>query len=931
MKLKKLAHLIALIGVVSPAMAQDEPSQQSVQRVEITGSSIKRVAKEGALPVQVITADQIGKQGITSAEQLVAAISANGTGADNMTSGNNVFGADADRVSGGASYASLRGLGPNHTLVLVNGRRLANFGASAKAVDLNSIPMAAVQRVEVLKDGASAIYGTDAVGGVINFIMRSSYQGVEATINDNFTQDGGGATRRLSVLAGKGDLEKDGFNFMASLTTDHNDELSSHQRSFANGYQPSRGLSPDTTGTPYANQLTGAGTALGSSFTVPGSTNKYLQAGLLSLQGKCDSVPGMMQYNTALWKDLTSPLRSTYSCAYDYGADYVMQQPVERTNYLLRSVVKLAPDHKMTVELLGSNTKATAILTPLQISTGLATSVTTLAGTTVINTAYPVGGPYYQNLQPYISTFDPTKPIAYKWRSDPVGNRTQQNDTDTGRLLVGFEGTIGGKWDYKQDFSYSASWTKTALSDGYVLSIPFYKALGTGIINPWALPGQGQTQAAQDLINSVKYIGPLQHGKTSLAQIAGSVSGEVYQLPAGPVSMAVGYDLRRETYGFAQDVDASTILLAPGNGNQDTIGRNVAALYTELIIPITKELETQLALRTDHYSVIGNTTNPKIAFRYQPTNWLLFRGSANKGFLAPSFTQLYSGRLFQQLPNGIIDPVGCPTHPGNPAYCAIERQNYFSGGNPNLVPETSKQGTLGVIVEPLKGYSVSLDWWAINTQNAILNRTPQIVLANAQALSSDIVRNADGTINYINAGWINAGGVRTRGVDVGLRGEGVLPYGFKWSATLDGTWTQSYKYQEIPGQAYVEEVAQFYTRDLYLRWKHNATLNLSRGDWSGALSQIYKSGYKDQVPDGGIAPPPPGFNPDVASYTTYSLFGSYTGIKNTSITVGIQNLLNTNPPFTAHNVDLVVGAGWDPRVADPRGRAISFEIKYKFL
>jgi iron complex outermembrane receptor protein len=889
------------------------------------------VAKEGALPVQVISAEQIDKQGITSAEQLLSTISANGTGADNMTSGNNVFGADADRVSGGASYASLRGLGPNHTLVLVNGRRLSTFGASGKAVDLNSIPMAAVSRVEILKDGASAIYGTDAVGGVINFILKTNYQGFEASINDNFTQEGGGATRRLSLLAGKGDMEKDGFNVMASLTVDHNDELDSSQRSFANGYQPSRGLSPDTTGTPYANQLTGAGTALGTSFTMPGSSNKYLQAGLLSLQGKCNSYPGMMQYDTALWKDLTSPLRSTYSCAQDYGADSVMQMPVERSNYLLRGSVKLAPEHKMTVELLGSNTKATAILTPMQISTGLATSVTTSAGKTVINSAYPVNGPYYQNLQPYIPTFDPTKPIAYKWRSDAFGNRTQQNDTDTGRLLVGFEGTIGGKWDYKQDFSYSASWTHTALTDGYALAIPLYQALGTGIINPWAMPGQGQTQAAQDLINSTEYRGPLQHGKTSLAQIAGSISGEVYQLPAGPVSMAVGYDLRRETYGFSQDVDATTILLAPGNANQATIGRNIEALYAEMIIPVTKELETQLAIRTDHYSVIGNTTNPKIAFRYQPTQWLLFRGSANKGFLAPSFTQLYSGRLSEVLPNGIIDPVGCPQNPGNAAYCAIERQNYYTGGNPGLKPETSKQGTLGVVIEPVKGYSASFDWWAINTENAILNRTPQIVLANAQALSSDIVRNPDGTINYINAGWINAGGVHTRGVDVSLRGEGMLPAGFKWSATLDGTWTQSYKYQEIPGENYVEEVGNFYTRDLYLRWKHNATFNVAKGNWSGTLSQTYKSGYKDELPDAGLETPPAGFNPYVHSYTTYSLFGTYKGIKNMTITVGIQNLLNTDPPFTAHNVDEVVGAGWDPRVADPRGRALSFQVNYKFL
>jgi iron complex outermembrane receptor protein len=169
LKLKKLAQLIALLGVAGPSLAQDA-APAPMARVEITGSSIKRIASEGALPIQVITFGQMEKQGVNSAEDLMRMISANGTGADNMTSGNNVFGADADRVSGGASFASLRGLGPGATLVLLNGRRVATHGASGKAVDLNAIPLGAIARVEILKDGASAIYGTDAVGGVINFI-----------------------------------------------------------------------------------------------------------------------------------------------------------------------------------------------------------------------------------------------------------------------------------------------------------------------------------------------------------------------------------------------------------------------------------------------------------------------------------------------------------------------------------------------------------------------------------------------------------------------------------------------------------------------------------------------------------------------------------------------------------------------------------------
>lgn len=918
MKLKKLAHLIALIGITSPVLAQDMPAADRIQRVEITGSSIKRVAKEGALPVQVISAESLEKQGITSAEQLMATISANGTGADNPTSGNNVFGADADRVSGGASFASFRGLGPNSTLVLINGRRAPTHGKSGKAVDLNSIPMAAIARIEVLKDGASAIYGTDAIGGVMNIILKTDYQGIEASAYSNATEEGGGDIYRASLIGGHGDLEEDGFNIMGTVAFTKNDKLSSKQRGFANGFQPGRGLSPDTTGTPFANQLTGAGTALGTGFKMPNDPNTYLQANPLSFQGKCDTVEGMSQYQTALWKDVTSPLRSTYSCAYDYGGDYIMQSPSEQANALVRGTWKLSADHKVFAEAIGSRSEVISILTPAQISTSLANG-----------NAYPVGGRYYQDLSAFIPTYNRNLPIIYKWRANPLGNRIQENTTTSGRLLVGAEGVIRG-WDYKVGLSKAQSKTHMELLDGYAYTADFYKVLGSGIVNPWSLDGT-QTPEAMAAIERTKYRGAFQTGKTTMTQLDGTISGELFSLPAGKLAMAAGFDLRRETYLYSQDVAAEPILLSPGNANLPKASRDVKAVFAEFIVPVTKDLELQLAVRRDDYSVIGATTNPKVAFRYQPTSWLLFRGSANKGFLAPSFTQLYTGALRQELASGIIDTVGCAAHPGDPRFCAPERFDYISGGNQKLKPETSKQGTLGMVIEPFKGFSASIDWWAINMKDRILNRSASIVLQNAALLPQNIIRNPDGTIDYVQAGWINAAGAKTRGIDVGLRGDGKFGDGYKWNATLDGTWTGSYKFAEIEGQPYKEYVGLFFTRDLYLRWKHSATFSVSRGDWSFLLSNNFANGYKDQVPNNGKGTPPPGFDPDVSSYTRFGLSTTYTGIKNTSITVGVQNLFDRDPPFTAHNVDDVVGAGWDPRVADPRGRAFTFNVKYKFL
>ena len=918
MKVKKLAQLIALIGVAAPALGQE--AAQPMQRVEITGSSIKRVAAEGALPVQVITFDAIQKAGITSTEDLLRTISANGTGADNMTSGNNVFGADADKLSGGASFASLRGLGPNATLVLLNGRRVGNHGASGKAVDLNSIPLGAIQRVEILKDGASAIYGTDAIGGVVNFILRTDYTGLEANASYNSTQHGGGMQRRYSLLGGTGNLAEQGWNVMASVTHDVNDKLSSSQRRFANGYQPERGLSPDTTGTPYANVLNGTGTALGSGFKVPGDNTTYLQANPLSFQGKCDAIDGMSQYATELWKDVTLPTRTRFSCAYDYGADYVISFPVERTNAVSRATFQLSPQHKVFAELLGSRTEATASLTPLQISTSLGNG-----------NAYPVNGPYYLDLTPYIPGYDKSKPIAYKWRTTPWGDRTQRNVTENYRGLLGMEGVLAGKYDYKLGLSQAQSTTKTDLVDGYGWTDKIYAALGSGKINPWLLPGQSQTAEAMQLVEDSKFRGRMQHGKTTMTQLDGSISGEVFQLPAGAVQMAAGLDLRKETYAFAQDVDTGKILLATGNANMNEVSRYVRAVYAEALVPVLKDLEVQLAVRRDDYSLIGATTNPKLSFRWQPSQTLLFRGSASKGFLAPSFTQLYGGRLSQELPNGIIDQEGCAKHPGDPAFCSIPRLPYNTGGNPNLKPETSKQGTLGLVVAPFAGFTASLDYWAINIHDRILNRTPRNVLDNWQYLQEFIIRDPQsGAIDHVEAGWINAAGLKTRGLDLGLRGDYKIG-GYKTSATLDGTWMQSFKFAEFEGQAFKEQVGKFATRDVYLRWKHNASLTVARGDWSLLLTNKFASHYADQAPNGGKGTPPAGFDPTIRHYSIFGISGTYTGLKNTTITAGIQNMFDTDPPFTAHNVDEVVGAGWDPRVADGRGRSFVLNLKYRFF
>ena len=915
MKLKVLASSLALMGVSTSIIAQSTTTEP--ERVTITGSSIKRIQSEGALPIQVITRDDIDKAGIVSAEQLVSRITANGTGADNLSSNVGIQLGTTDRNNNGNASANLRGLGASSTLVLLNGRRIPAHGAKGNAVDLNSVPLAAIQRVEVLKDGASAIYGTDAIGGVINFILRNDFSGAEVTAFSDTTQQGGGNIMRGSIVGGKGDLAKDGFNIMASLTFDKQNKLAGSERSFANGYQPSRGLSPDTAGATFATQTGAAGTAIGTSFKTPTSgAQTYNRANLLSFQGKCDTLPGMSQYQSALWG---SP-GATYACAYDYGGREVLIQPVERTNLVSRGTMQLNSNHTAFLEVVASKDKTNKEFEQLQITT---------TGS-IFGAAYPVGGPYYQNLSAYIPTFNATRPIAYRWRCTDCGNRQIETTTDHYRVLAGLDGVIG-KWDYKLGLSTAGSSANSNLNGGYYYQAGLVSALGSGQINPWLLPGQTQTSAGLALLQAASATGAkLFGGKTGLMQLDGSISGDLTQLPAGPLGGAVGFDIRKETYQFSNGAaTVAPIYQAPFDAEFPKVSRDIKAVYAELAVPITKTLEAQLAVRHDQYSLFGGTTNPKVALRWSPIKQAVFRGSYNTGFRAPSFFQLYGAQGDAPVPGNIADPVLCPQNPGDLSVCAI-RPNALQGGNAALKPEKSKQWSIGTALAPADWITGTIDLWQIERTDRIYELTPQQVIANYQAFPNYLVRGTDGRLDgpggYIRSGFVNAAGDIARGVDISLNLNGRLGTG-KWVAGLDGTYMDSFRSRIFSTTPYTETVGKWNSRDLFVRWKHQASFTYTEGVWSGTLLQSYTAGYKDEVPLGTV---PAGFNPDVKSYTVYNVSATYTGFKNTAITAGIKNLLNTDPPFTAHNVDFAAGAGWDPRVADPRGRAFNILLKYSF-
>ena len=424
-------------------------------------------------------------------------------------------------------------------------------------------------------------------------------------------------------------------------------------------------------------------------------------------------------------------------------------------------------------------------------------------------------------------------------------------------------------------------------------------------------------------------------GKSSTSEIDGVMSGEIFKLPAGAVSAAVGFDYRKESYEFSDgSVTTQPVFLAPFDPMFPKVSRNIKAVFAEVAVPIIKGMEATLAVRHDEYSDFGGTTNPKLALKWEPVKQVLLRGSYNTGFRAPSFFQLFTAQALAQIPGNIADPELCPggSVPGSDlTVCAI-RPNGLTGGNANLKPEESKQWTVGFVLSPTDWLTASIDVWEIKRTNLIYQVTPQQIIANYATFGPEYLQRGtngriDGPGGFIRAGFVNADGDITRGTDLSLQVTGQVAGG-RVIGTLDGTYMDSHRSRIFSNQPYVETAGQWNSRDLFVRWKHQLGATYSRGPWSGTVSQSFTSGYKDERPVGTV---PPGFNPKVDSYTTYNVSATYTGIKNLTISAGIKNLFDQDPPFTAHNLDFAAGAGWDPRVADPRGRAYTLRVNYKFF
>ena len=933
--------LAGLALISSPVLAQTTTAPadtvQRGERVEVTGSAIKRIDAETALPVTVIRRDDIDKLGVTTASELLDRISSNNGGGYNATI------ALGDAARPGFSGASLRGLGSTNTLILLNGRRLAVYALDGGGVNLTSIPIAAIERVEILRDGASAIYGTDAIAGVINFITRKDYQGVTVETQYYSTDNQGGNSGSATASGGFGDLSTQGFNVFGVFDWRKQGNIKANERSYSTtSYIPSEGINRTSSNSIPANVSTAAGLR-----------NPYAPAYV----GRAAACSPPASFGI--------PAATSTTCRYDYASVIDIFNPTETATALVRGTVQLNANNQLFVEGLHSESRYKFVISPVPVS-----EATTFNQDPVL---YPRTGPYYpgNGIVPAIpgqaaNSGGYTQGADLYWRSLSAGPRTNVTKERADRGLVGLEGS-GFGWDYNvalmhtQDRvtdSYTDGWlseSRLLRTGGLTPKDPGYSdaVLAAGGIDPNINPfSVNQTAAGQAAIDAAKVNQTVRVAKSKRDSVDGRASRELLDLPAGPLAVAVGAEFQRQKYeDIPADIFQTGDLVGSGGDLQPiSADRRVSSAFAEFSVPIVRNLDGTVAGRFDHYSDFGNTTNPKVTLRFQPTPEILLRASAGTGFRAPTLPELYTGTTQTNSGGVYNDPLydssaggnRCETQP-NGIYCGAQLK-IKQGGNASLQPEKSHQWSAGFLLEPTRDVSFGADYFYIKQrqQIGIINGDDKLTNASgtgyidlynpvtrtsSSTYAGDIVTRFDpitGTtvIDYVSAAYANVAEQITSGVDFSARFRFPVTAFGQFTAGLESTYLINSKQRLKGNNDYTQNIGVYATFGPVLRYKQILSLSWDYGPWNAAAFYNWSSGYQDQNLNAA------GNVRQVGNYETVDVTASYTLMKSLKATLGVRNLFDRNPPFSNQNAYFQVG--YDPTIGDPHNKTYYARLSYSY-
>jgi iron complex outermembrane receptor protein len=889
------------VTLAAPAFAQQA---QKIEKIEITGSNIKRIEGETALPVTVISREQLEQEGIQTAMEAIERLSSNSS-----VGGINLQGSIGATGVGYAS-ASLRGLGGTRTLVLMNGRRLANTAFQGGLVDINAIPLSAVERVEVLTDGASAIYGTDAIAGVINFILRKDFTGFEGYAYYGDSEQGGGKTDRYSGTIGFGDLDRTGYNVFATVDYTKTREIKASQRTFSR-----TSYLPNAAGGVYDRTS-------GNSF--PG--NVFLPG--------ANGAPGTTQnptYPNCLppFSFPTANPATAGQCRFDFASVIDILPPSDSYNAFGQAKFRLSPSHEAFIEGAWQRTKSIARSSPSPISSATILSgdpVTTSPGTPFYPTA--LANQYGVNGQ-VLEVF---------WRGLELGPRTDENEVEQSRLVAGLTGQLG-PWDYSTALNWSQSKATDTWIAGWVRGSVLLPILNSGHIN---LFGFNTPEALAEMQRAL-VLEPVIKAKGESTEYDFRASRDLVSLRAGPLALAAGASARQEKFEFitSQTVrDADVPGLGGSISTVPSVSRNIWAAFAEANVPILRNLEANAALRFDDYGDVGNTTNPKISLRWTPSREVLLRVAYGTGFRAPSLPELNTPAFFGATGGNYSDPIRCPAT-GSPRDCNTQFTAKL-GGNLELKPEKSKNFTAGIVLEPSPGFSFGADYYRIMIDDVIGIPAEAPIFSDIPGSEAAglVVRYAPGSagcptptpnlpcpVNYGVQTLVNLTELKTEGVDFNASYR--FP-NFGWgrlSIAMNGTYLMKWDQkslnqdtQHLAGQfggGVAATVIGSGSTGGFPRWKHNAVITGDIGPLRLAANQFFVGHYTDA--DGLRV---------VGTYSTWGLNAAYSGVRNFIFTLGVKNIFDTDPPYTRQNQSFQVG--YDPALTDPMGRFYYASLRYRF-
>lgn len=903
--------LAGLVG--ANALAQE----QVIQRVEITGSAIKRIQREGALPVQVISKETIARTGATTVSDLVQKLPAmQGFTIEAIAAGTN---------SGGRTTASIHDLGGSYTLVLLNGRRVAPLQDSGSAVNLNSIPLSAVERVEVLTDGASALYGADAIAGVINFILKKNYQGLTVDAGYVHPEHAGGKSANASITGGFGDLDTDGYNVLMTYRHDEQRQLKAPQRRFAStAYIP---FSHE--GANYIYDRTSTSTAPANatvSFTNP-SVNKAIGF-------------NPFQKATGACADLNVPYLSndaqTNFCSFDFAATIEIVPESKRDTFFASGRMKL-----------GENAIAFADLSLGRFD------LTARIAANPVNVSIPKGTPLYNqyiapNLTPAQQALA-TGAVA-QFRAVDWGTRDSQTITDVRHLVTGVEANAFG-WDLNSAVTLSKYQIDERYTGGYMLNTEFRSMLTNRTFDPFA-PAGSQSDATKTLIENSLFKGSIREAYSDMKGFDVRGSREVFALPGGAASVAVGADFRE-----LQQVQTASV--AAKNGSiyafstpaENDYTRDSTGAFAELALPVLKNLEMTAAVRWDKYSAVKDAlankdvgdsqdaSTYKVTARWSPVQQVLVRASYGTGFRVADQDSIASPVVSSGFTAGsYVCPPALESE--NAGYCRPGKQQYDvkRGGNSELSPEESKQYTLGFRIEPSNTVTFGADLWDVRMTNQVSAVSEIQAFADPakfRELFSPFTNPATGELkwSFLQAP-INIGRSHYRGIDwdftvgekysfgkfsLNANGTHMLKANYTTPGT-DNVWTNSMDRYGINNAVTFRNIAR-------------VTAALDSGKMVNSFTLNYRNGYTDAAASpynlatkANITQP---IRLQVPSYSTIDYQGKYNISTKWDVRVGVKNLLDKEPPLSlrtssGHQV------GYDPRYTDTMGRTLYLNTSYTF-